>query len=90
MVPSIYSLVQEKSSSDPAGNGNAASNQFVGVVTDRTNPTVTLHTTMTGPSRTDLVVTAVFNEIVSGFTADDIVLSSGYASDVTPVRETAV
>ena len=82
--------VVAKSSQDPAGNGNVASNEFVGVITDRTNATVVLYTSMTGPSRRNLIVTAAFSEIVSGFAAGDVWVSSGSVQDVVQVEAPVV
>jgi len=76
------SLILPLTLQDPAGNGNKPSNHFVDVFTDRTNPRVVISSPTSGPSNVNLVLTAVFDETVSGLTASDVVVSSGAAANV--------
>jgi hypothetical protein len=80
---------------DAAGNGNTAATQF-SIVSDRTEPTVTISSTETSPTNADPIPVDIdFSEDVTGFVIGDIVVSGGtlsnfsgsganYTVDVTP------
>ncbi|MFY0591765.1 Ig-like domain-containing protein [Roseivirga sp.] len=68
---------------DAAGNNNTAATQL-SVTNDETSPTVTLSSATTSPVNGVFMITAQFNEPVSGFDAQDIT-SDGVISDFTAV-----
>ncbi len=67
---------------DAAGNDNAAADQ-VSVVVDTAGPGVTLATAAIAPVTAAFTVTATFDEDVTGFTVDDLLLGNGTVSDFT-------
>ncbi|NBD23898.1 Ig-like domain-containing protein [Paenibacillus glycinis] len=63
---------------DAAGNANSAAEQL-GLVYDKTVPTVTLSTTAVSPTNAAFAVTAEFSENVNGFDVTDIAVGNGEA-----------
>ena len=62
---------------DAAGNGNTASNT-VSITIDKAAPTVTITANKTSPTNaSSITYTFTFNENVTGFTADDILVTNG-------------
>lgn len=86
---------------DAAGNANTAAT--FSIVSDTAPPTVTIATTLTGPTNAATIpITIVFDEDVTGFTESDIVVGNGtlanftfaggrtYTANVTPLADGAV
>ncbi|MFD1819275.1 Ig-like domain-containing protein, partial [Pseudarcicella hirudinis] len=83
---------------DAAGNGNTEATQF-SIVSERTNPSVSVSSTSTSPTNTSpITVNFTFSKNVTGFVIGDITVAggsksnftgsgSGYSVDVTPTGD---
>jgi len=65
---------------DVAGNNNTAASQVV-IIFDNTSPTVGISTATTVANTSAFSINIGFNEIVTGFTIDDITVGNGSASN---------
>lgn len=78
--------VNENTAQDVAGNFNTASNQ-ISVTYDATRPTVQIASSNINQKQRSFTATFSFSEDVSGFSEDDITVSSGSVENFTIVDE---
>jgi hypothetical protein len=86
---------------DAAGNGNLAAGPG-STQSDKTSPTVAISTTATDPTHVSPIpITVTFNEDVTGFDADDLIVTNGtvsnfagsgttYTFDLTPTADGSI
>jgi uncharacterized repeat protein (TIGR02543 family) len=68
---------------DAAGNNSTAAAQF-SITSDRTAPTVSITSTLSGPTNAGMIpVTITFSEAVTGFTLSELMVGNGTAGDLT-------